>query len=317
MKFLRAIISLLRFDRTNWTALALCVFAAIIFWTFNALNKEYASNLSVPLRIEFDEDQFAAAKEIPVKLTVNVSGNGWDLLRASLNQKSSVITIPIERPTEVHRIPGAILAPQVVSQLGPLKLNFVVSDTLRLSIEQKTTRHLKLVADISKVNFRANMGQISPALVLPDSIRLEGPSSYLTALPDSLNIEVPRRLITAHYRETLEVRMEHSEFIKRDPPVVEIFFEVGLVRNVSLRLPLIEPNKVFGMATDQDSITCIFQIPHRDQARFKTDSTALTAILPVVRIQKGDSIRVAPLLGGLPSYAKIVHVDSVTLQRKL
>lgn len=267
----------------------------------------------MPLRIEFDEDRFAAAQEIPVKLTVNVSGNGWELLRASLNQKTPVISIPIERPTEVHRIPGATLAPQVVSQLGPLKLNFVVSDTLRLSIEPKATRHLKLVADISKVNFRKNMGQISPAVVLPDSIRLEGPASYLAVLPDSLTIEVPRRLITAPYRETLEVRMENSEFIKRDPPVVEIMFEVGMVREVSLQLPLPE---LSGIAADQDTITCVLQIPHRDETRFRTDSIALTAILPAVRIQKGDSMRVAPLLGGLPSYAKILHLDSVTLQRK-
>ena len=312
MKLFRAIISLLRFDRNNWTALALCVFAAAVFWIFNALNKQYSTNLSLPFKVEYDENRYSSADVIPAKLTVNVSGNGWDLLRKSLDQNTR-IAISMERPVGNHHIPGANLAPQVMSQLGALQLNFIVLDTLRLSIEEKTSRTLKLKADIHNITFRKNLGRTSPVTVSPDSIQLEGPSSFLAALPDTLVLEVPRRLIGADYRESLEVQLEKSEFIRRDPPVIEVQFEVGPIDQVSIKLKLALP---VGIVSDQDSIACILSLPRRDKSRLTTDSTELMLELPAIGLQKGDSLKLLPKVTGLPPYVTLVQVDSVVVTRK-
>ena len=69
MNFFRAISDLLRFDRTNWKALALCFFAAAVFWMFNALNKNYATNLRLPLEFEFDNTKYIAVEPLPASLT--------------------------------------------------------------------------------------------------------------------------------------------------------------------------------------------------------------------------------------------------------
>jgi hypothetical protein len=314
LKFLRAIISLLRFDRTNWTALALCLFAAAVFWLFNALNRDYDTQLALPLRIEFDEARYAAAQAIPARLDVNVHGNGWELLRKSLGYKVPVISVPIERPSGIHRIPGSALAPGVIGQLGALKLNFVALDTLFLRIEPRTTRKLKLVADIGRVTYRQNVGRISPVVVLPDSVLLEGPSNFLTALQDTLVISLPPRRVTAQYRETLEIKLENDEFIRRDPPVAEVIFDVGPVEMMSLHLPL---SRKPGWQCDQDSVSISVRLAVRDRERFAQDMPAVSAELPELTLQKGESLRTTPRVLGLPDYATMVTSDSIDVKKRL
>jgi hypothetical protein len=313
LKFLRLIINLFRFDRTNWTALALSVIAASVFWVFTALNKTYSTNLTLGLQVTYDESRYAPAQPVPNKIAVNVQGIGWELLRKSLGQKVPVVTIALERPADVKRIAGSALEPQVVSQLGAMTLNYVVLDTLRLAIEPKTARTIKLVADISKVTFRNAIGRISPVVILPDSIHLEGPQSYVGALPDSLEVSVTDRRVGEHYRESLEVRFPNSEFIKRDPPVAEIMFEVGPIVEVSHRIVITRP-KSWGMArVNPDSVEVRFSIPKRDEERFKTDVMSVAAEFPLLTLRKGDTIRVRPGLLQLPDYALVTEMDSVEI----
>lgn len=314
MKFLRVIFSLLRFDRTNWTALALCLFAAVVFWVFNALNKEYDTQLALPLRIEFDEERFAPAEAIPAMLPVNIHGNGWDLLRNSLGYKAPIVTVPLERPAGSHRIPGSVLAPNVISQLGDLKLNFVVLDTLRLRLEPRSTRKVKLAADISRVTYRQNVGQVGPVVILPDSVLLDGPQSYLEALPDSLLIRLPSRRVTAQYRETLEIPLEQGEFIRRNPPVAEVMFDVGPLVVLSLRLPISRPA---GLSIEQDSISISLRIPARNQGQFSEDSTKLSVEIPTVVLERGQTARVAPHVAGIPPYATLLSKDSIEVKKRL
>lgn len=315
MRFFRVISNLLRFDRTNWTALTLCLFAAAIFWIFNALDENYSSNLSLPLNLEFDKEKYATAERIPAKLTVNVNGKGWELLRNSLGQKVPVISIPLERPAETHRIPGASVAPLVASQLGSLQLNFVVLDTLRLTIEPRISRKLKLVADVSQVTYRNNLGPVSPPVVIPDSIQLEGPASYLVALGNEVVIKVPPMRASANYRQSLEVSLEKSEFIERNPPVADVLFEVAPVVELSRELLLQQP-RGSTFAVDRDTIRVRLRIPGRDQDRFNSDFELMTVTLPQLKLDKGDTIRLLPLMEGLPEYAQILYVDSVEVRRR-
>lgn len=313
MKFLRLIINLFRFDRTNWTALALSVFAAAVFWLFTALNKTYSTNLALGLQVQYDESRYAPAQLIPNKLQVNVQGIGWELLRKSLGQKVPVVTLVLERPADVKRIAGNALEPQVVSQLGTMTLNYVVLDTLRLAIETKAARSFKLVADVSTINYRNGLGRISPVVVLPDSIHVEGPQSYVNALPDSLVIRVPVRRLGVHYRESLEVRFPNSEFIKRDPPVAEVMFEVGPVVAISHRFVIARPKSWGTVRVNADSIEVNFRIPKRDEERFKADVMSVAAAFPVLTLKKGDTVRVMPTLLQLPPYAHVTAMDSVEI----
>src|SRR5574337_1859102 len=149
MNFLRIIISLFRFDRANWKAVVLCELAAIVFWTFNAFNKNYSANVRFPILFEFNGDRYTPADHLPKTINLNVTGIGWELFRKYLGFKVPQLIIPLERPSEIKKIVAGGLLPVVSAQIRNLKVNFVATDTLYLRIDKRDAHRYKLVADIS------------------------------------------------------------------------------------------------------------------------------------------------------------------------
>jgi hypothetical protein len=314
LNLFRAISNILRFDRTNWKALALCFFAAGIFWIFNALNKNYATNIRFPLRFEYDAVNYIAVDPLPGTLTLNVSGNGWELLRKSLSIKSPGIILPLERPAETHKIVASALSPIVASQLETMQINFIVTDTLRLKIEPKLKRKIRMVANLSNITFKEDFGRTSPVVILPDSVSLEGPKSQIESLHDTIFLNVIASNISGNFREPVEIYLNKAELIRRSPPVAEIIFEVGpieiLIHSVKVNVP-----KLLHTASGKDSVQCVFRIPQKEHGRFLTELPSLTATFSSITLNKGDSKAFLPELEGVPSYAEVVQIDSVVIRK--
>ncbi len=308
MNFFRALSNLLRFDRTNWKALTLCFFAAAIFWMFNALNKNYATNVNVPLHFEFDNKKFVVVEPLPAYIALNVSGNGWELLRKSLGVKVPAITMPIERPAETRKIVASSLAPIVASQLGTLKVNYIVTDTLRLSIEPSATRKIKLVVDLKGVSFKKGFGRTGPVLTLPDSVTLDGPKSFIESLSDTLFLNLNANKVNSNINESVEV-VVHSDFVNRNPPVAEVIFEVGNVEEIVRLVKLITPKAPWGTEIADDSVRCIFMVPEKFLNRFLSEPITLTLSLENTTISKGETKSFLPSVKNVPDYAEVVHID--------
>jgi len=315
MNLFRVISNLLRFDRTNWTALVLCLFAAVIFWVFTALNKTYSTNISFPLAFDYDGDRYAPAEPLPPKLIVNVSGNGWELLRKNLGLKVPTITFPLERPTEVRKIVGSTLSPHVVSQLGVLQLNFIAADTLRILIEPRISRKVKLLADLNAVSFKKNFGIISPVVILPDSVVMDGPKSFIGALRDTLWLKVTGNRLSSHFRESMEVKVDNNEFISRNPPVAEVLFEVGPVEEVTTHVKLTKPRMPSGAVVEPDSIRCTLLISQKDRERLLADISLLSVTFLYPDVKRGDTLVISPLVSGVPEYARLVSTDSIHVRK--
>jgi hypothetical protein len=71
MKVINSIFNVLRFNQRNWRAVVLCIFAATVFWFFNALNKTYTTNLRFPLSFDYDHENFVPVKALPRDVRIN------------------------------------------------------------------------------------------------------------------------------------------------------------------------------------------------------------------------------------------------------
>lgn len=313
MSVLRVISNLFRFNRTNWKAVALCFFTALIFWVFTSLNKNHTANINFPLQFEFDSDRYVAVS-MPKHVGMNVTGNGWDLLRKSLGLRLPVLSVPLDKPTEVKKIPGSILLPVVAGQLGSLKINYVVGDTINLQIDLKDSHRFKLVADLSGVSFKKGFGRISQVVILPDSVEIEGPKSILHNFPDSIVLPLSKSKVSEHFREELEVVLQNSEMIKRNPPVVEIQFEVGEVEEIIWKLKLYYLNKPPSVMIDnsEDSVACRLIIPKNQEKFFLTREQG-RAIIDLHGLPKGESV-IVPKAEGLSSIVQVLQIDSVRVK---
>lgn len=319
MSFLRIFITLFHFNRTNWKAVALCFVTATVFWLFNALNKNYSAHLRFPIQFQYDQDQYAPAAELPKTLTINVSGNGWDLVRKTFGVKLQVLSIPLEHPDEIKRIHTSVLPPLLATQLGDLKINFIAVDTLRIQIEPRVTRHFKLVADDRDLSFRNNAGRSSAIVVLPDSVELTGPASLLRNRPDSIVLLLPVKKVQENYREEVEVLVPHIDLIKRNPPVVEVRFDVTPFVTVDALVSIEKPTLPWGLVIEDDSVHCQIKIPATETSNFPVRQELIAIVpaadLPTVALPKGNEQWVLPSVQGLGPYMKLVQIDSVRLKQ--
>src|SRR5688572_29636920 len=144
MSLLNSIFDFLRFNRRNWRAIALCFFAAAVFWIFNALNKRYTTNVNFPLAFEYNEENYIAVRPLPSDVRLNVTGLGWNLFRRSIGLRVPPLVIPLDKPTEVRKIVGGTLPALFANQLEGCDINFVLTDTLQVALEAKSRRWVSL-----------------------------------------------------------------------------------------------------------------------------------------------------------------------------
>ncbi len=312
MKYLRFITELLRIRRKNWKAVLLSAVAATIFWFFNALNKQYTANIELPIEFEYSRSVYLPVSYLPEKIRINVSGQGWTLLRKSTGVNVPPLSIPLEEAANTRRIVGSSLQPIFASQLPGLEVHYVLEDTLLLHLDHRLSKTVHVIVQGAYEIMGEGIGLAGPVSVFPDSVVLTGPRALLDPLNDTLILTVPVRRITADYQEDLAVQVPSNEFIVRDPPVVSVSIPVDRAQDFLVGLPLEFIHRKPGLR---------YEIP--DSISFTVSATAWCldllqgsldrkAVVDVVDLQRG-SYPVAPYLANIPPCVLHISSDSVTV----
>ncbi len=312
MSWYKSIFNFLRFNNKNWRAVVLSVLAAMIFWFFNALNKEYTTNLNFPIAFDYNKKNYVSIEPLPEEISLNVTGVGWNLFRRSVGVNIPSLLIPLERPSEIRKIVGSTLPSFIADQLAELKINFVLTDTLFVSIEPKAGRWISLQADSVTTLLDRGYGLQSAVKIVPDSIFIEGPIGMVTGIREPYAVSLQEKNITGNFDDEVEVVFE-SEIIKRDPPTVHITFEVDKLTEVvdSISLELINvPTSNKGIQAIE-KIACTFRMGEKRANSFRPDS--IKAIVDLTGITKGKH-KLVPRVIGLPGFVHAVRIDSVSIQ---
>jgi hypothetical protein len=296
MNIIRIISSLFHFDRTNWKAVSLCVLAAAVFWIFNAFNKSHSTTIEFPITFEYNRDRFAPAQLLPHKIKINVTGNGWDLFTKNFGFKVPHLMVPLDRPSETKKIVTSSLLHKLTGQVGSLHINYFVTDTLKIDLDVRDQHSFRLVVDLSSVSFEKGFGRVSPVVVLPDSILVDGPKNYLHQLPDSIVIRPVGENLNSNFKSELEIDIPDKDFLTRTPAIAKVIFEVGRVEQVTKKIAL------GGKRKFPDSISFIFQIPVDKEQAFQSASKEIVAM----------PHQPLPIFLRLPSYAIPLRRDSLT-----
>jgi hypothetical protein len=313
MRFIQSIFNLLRFNKRNWKAVSLCVFAATIFWFFNALNKNYTTNINLPLIFDYDHEKYIPIRPLPEAVRFNVTGVGWNLFRRSAGLKVVPLVVPLPQPSEIKKIVGSTLPTLITNQPEGFAINFVLTDTLHVAIEPKATRRISLKLDSPSILFKNGYGLTSDVKIVPDSISVEGPVKLIKSLPNPIFLKVPDRNIDETFSEDVEVKFLNDELIRRDPPTVSVAFEVDNFIEVqdSVRLKVVNPPKNSWPFIEGKEIVCTLAIPESIRRSFSADS--LRAVVDLRNIKKGEN-KVLPTIVGLPPFARVVKVDSIAIK---
>lgn len=315
MNFVRVFMNLFQFNRTNWKAVILCLLAASVFWLFNAFNKSHSSTIRFPLHFEFNNQQFVAVSPLPHEITINVTGSGWDLIRKTFGMKVPDLVISLDRPLETKKIPATALTPVLISQLRGLQINYILTDTLYLNVDEKISKTFKLSANLNRVKFREGFGNISAVKLSPDSVVIDGPKSIISTIPDTIVLMVQGKQISKSFHDELEVPLYNSESINRNPPVISVKVEVGPVEQIGKMIKLKAVNQSQGLKSYfTDSVKVIIQVPVNKKEDLRQKLSQLNAMLDLRNVITRGSYQLLPKIIGLPIYAQVVSIDSVSFK---
>ncbi len=213
-------------SRTNrFRVMLLCFAAATTFWFLNAMNKEHTTTLNYPVEFIYDKDDYVAVEPLPAEVAINVNGVGWNLLRNNLGIKTSPLLIPLENPSEIKSL-SAISIPSLISdQISEFQLNYVLTDTLYISLDRRIQRVFHLAVDSLTVPVEQGYRLSSPIRVSPDSVILYGPQTLLESLQDTLYLPLGDELISQTFNQNISVPIP-EKVSSADPPIVQVAFNV-------------------------------------------------------------------------------------------
>ena len=294
---------------------ALCVLGATTFWFFNALNKDYATRINYPIEFIFDEEDVVVVEELPEKVSLVVSGGGWNLLRKTLWFNTSPIQILLENPTSQKFITKASLASIISDQLNEVRLNYVVTDTLYLNIEDRESKRVAIVVDSAGISLEKGFRIVSPVEVEPDSALFSGPSSFIRQLADSFLLPVPYKQLDKSFDNVIDLSELESDKIQMEPDQIHIRFDVAHFTRATREVPIRPVNFPADSSVFPRQMTAAVTFAVRDELLAAAQNAEIELIADYRRLNPQDST-VTLTVGEVPDMIHDVEIvkETVPLQ---
>ena len=280
----------------NWKVVVLSLIGATTFWFFNALNKSYDARISYPIEFIFDRDSVVVMKPLASTLSIDVTSGGWNLMRKTFWFNVTPIKVSLDNPTEIGYYTRSSLLPLVSDQLDELKINYLVTDTVFIDIEQKMSKKVRLRIDSLALNLADNYRMTSPIKIEPDSVMLVGPKSFVDTLSNIYQLELPIREISGNYDRDIDVSLPNQELIKSIPEEVTVTFSVDKFERKSMDVSVESINfpEDSSVYLSERQVKVFYTIAQSRDQEFGESDFAISADLSM--LDKSDSTVIAILV---------------------
>lgn len=214
--------------KTDYKAIFICVLAAIIFWIMNALNKEgYSQKISFPLQFSYNDSLYIPTQPLPEKILVNVSGNGWNLLRKAFALDITPINYSISKPLKTRLLNTGSLTDSLSEYIKDVKINYVVADRFELEFDRKISKDFTVKIDSSNISLKDHYVITSLINVNPRKITLTGPESVLEEMGSMILVKIPTKRLQDNYDDEVVLILPKNSLIKSNKDRVTVSFEVA------------------------------------------------------------------------------------------
>ena len=189
----------------------LCIAAATTFWVLNALNKDnYSTIVDYPVQWEFDQKNFVAVKPLPKSIQIQISGNGWDLLRKYFNISTNAYPILVNSPAEKNYLLTSDLKRGLGEFITPTLLENVLGDTIPLQIDRIVTKTLIPELDSTGYSLDRNIALEGKVSFNPDKLEVTGPSSILESYQGKFPVVLNAEKIAKNYSGKVPLELEED-----------------------------------------------------------------------------------------------------------
>ena len=207
----------------------LCVAAATTFWVLNALNKDnYSTIVDYPVQWEYDQKNYIPVKSLPNSIQIEISGNGWDLLRKYFNISGTPYLIQLNSPAEKKYLLTADLKRSLGEFITPTQLQNVIGDTIHYQIDRIVTKTLRPVLDTLGYSLDKNIALVGKVNFIPDQLEITGPSSVLEAFDGKYPVALNASKINSNFSGKVPLTVDESlaQLIQLKQKEIQVSFSV-------------------------------------------------------------------------------------------
>ena len=215
-------------SKTDIKAIFISLLAAIIFWIMNALNKDgYSQRMSFPLQFSYNDSLYIPTQPLPEKISVNVSGNGWNLLRKAFALDITPVKYSVEKPLKTKYLNTGSLTDSLSEYIKDVKVNYVVADRFDLEFDRKVSKQFTVKVDSSSIPLKERYVISSLINVNPRTVTLEGPESVLEGMGSTIYVKIPGKRLQDNFDDEIKLPISQNSLIKPSKDRVAVSFEVS------------------------------------------------------------------------------------------
>ncbi len=215
------------------------VLIASTFWIIQALNENYETEFSVPLKVKNLPENVIVTSEIPKALHFTVKDKGTVLVNYMLGQDFLPITVDFAEYAQrgsFVRIPASDLEKKLLGQLAvSTSLEALKPDTLELIYTVGKAKKVPVV--VSGAAFAAKQYYIAGKQLSPDSVMVYAPQEVIDTLSKAYTEPVRLEEVndTAHVRLSLQ-SVRGAKFI---PNTVDAYFYADMFTEKTVEVPIV------------------------------------------------------------------------------
>jgi hypothetical protein len=207
----------------------LCVAAATTFWVLNALNKDnYSTIVDYPVQWEYDQKNYIPVKPLPKSIQIQISGNGWDLLRKYFNISGTAYPILLQSPAEKKYLLSADLKRSLGEFITPTQLENVLGDTIHYQIDRIVTKTLRPVLDSLGYSLDKNIALAGEINFIPNQLEITGPSSVIEAFEGKYPVALNASKINSDFKGKVPLTVDESlaQLVQLKQKEIQVSFSV-------------------------------------------------------------------------------------------
>lgn len=274
-------------NREKIVAFGIALFISLCLWFIVNLSRDFNVTLQVPIQIANVPNDQIVSSEVPETATVNLSGEGWNIISVYNNPPRVLLTVQ----------DGTVnLADQMRNQISAFSdLNIIQVQPTQLTVEteRKATKVVP-VANNVRLNMQEQFGLMSQPEITPDSITISGAESKLETISQWQTAEIVIDNVNSNIEQTVELQTPPAG-LSLSPEVVNFEAQVTEFTEAEIRVPIRTRNLPAGMAVtyNPSSVLVRFDVPLEQYSEIQ-GARPFRAYVDYTVIEQDSSGRVAP-----------------------
>ena len=204
-----------------------CFIAGFLIWFFNELNNRSNASMYYPINFKYDiKEEHIEVLSPPDAIQISINGTGWNLLRNILKINIQAIEYNINKPLQTKFILSNSLLPSVSQSLENVNLNYIVTDSIFLNIENKMGKELDVLIDSSSISIADGFERVSDFTLSHNKIYIEGPRSIINSLPNTYLLKSDNIInLTSNFDEDIIIEKIDKDVLV-NPESINLSFKI-------------------------------------------------------------------------------------------